>query len=171
MIHAMALAVEKNPMMKGVFKGDYIEVADDVNVGLAVAAPKGLVVPVVKNASRKSLAETAKETIELIEKAKINKLTLDEMYGACTTLTALGMFGIDSFLPIPSQGQCSIVSIGRIFETPIVTDGKIEAKKVIEFGVAIDSRVISPDYGAQFLMDIIDFMSNPEKMTNTNISN
>jgi len=164
-IHAMSLAVEQNPMMKGIFKDDYIEIAEDVIIGLAVAAPKGLVVPVIKNANNKSLAQTSKETSELVEKAKANKLTLDDMYGDCITLTALGMFGINSFLPIPSQGQCSILSIGKISEHLVVIDGKIENKKFIELGLAADSRVVSPDYVAKFLMDIVNLISCPDTLS------
>jgi len=163
-IRAMALAVEQNPMMKGIFKDDCIELHDDINIGLAVAAPKGLVVPAVKKADEKSLAEIAKQTTELIDKAKNNKLTLEDLQVPCTTLTSLGMFGIDSFLPIPSPGQCSIVSMGKIIEQPIVIDGKIECKKFVEFGLAADSRIISPDYGAKFLMDMVSFVANPDKL-------
>jgi pyruvate dehydrogenase E2 component (dihydrolipoamide acetyltransferase) len=161
----MALAIRQNPMMKGIFKDDYIEVPEDVNIGLAVAAPKGLVVPVVKNAGEKQLAEIAQDTTLLIEKAKNNKLTLDDLFGACTTLTALGMFGIDSFQAIPSPGQCSIISMGKIIEHTVVTDGKIETKKMIEFCLAADSRTISPDYAAKFLMDMVNFISSPDTLT------
>jgi pyruvate dehydrogenase E2 component (dihydrolipoamide acetyltransferase) len=163
-IRAIALAVEQNPLLKGTFKDDYIELADDVNVGLAVAAPKGLVVPIVKNAAGKSLAEIAATTNALIEKAKNNKLTLDDLTGACTTLSALGMFGIDSFLAIPSPGQCSIISMGKIVEQPVVIDGKIEVRKIIDFCLATDSRIISPDYGAKFLMDMVNLVSSPDKL-------
>lgn len=164
-IRAMALAVEQNPLMKGTIKDDCLELQTDVTVGLAVAAPKGLVVPVVKKANEKSLAQIAKETTELIEKAKNNKLTLEDLQVPCITLTALGMFGIDSFLPIPSPGQCSIISIGKIMELPVVTDGRIECKKCIEFGLAADSRVISYDYGAKFLMDIVSLVSSPDRLS------
>jgi pyruvate dehydrogenase E2 component (dihydrolipoamide acetyltransferase) len=164
-IRAMAKAVEKYPLMAGSFKDDYIEIAETVNIGLAVAAPKGLVVPVVKNANIKSLADIAKETAELIEKARNNKLSLDELTGACITLTALGMFGIDSFLAIPSPGQCSILSVGKIIEELVLRDGKPEAKKIVEFGLAADHRIVMPAYGAEFLTEITNLVSNPQKLT------
>lgn len=163
-IHAMAVAVEKYPLMAGSFKDDHIEIADTVNIGLAVAAPKGLVVPVVKNANKKSLADIAKETIELIEKAKNNKLSLDDLSGACTTLSALGMFGIDSFLAIPSPGQCSIVSVGKIIEEPIFCDGAITAKKIVKFGLAANHRIATPDYAAKFLVEITNLVSSPQSL-------
>lgn len=164
-LRAMAAAIEKYPLMAGTFRNDYIEIAETIDIGLAVAAPNGLVVPVIKNASCKSLADIAKETIELIEKARNNKLSLDELTGACMTLTALGMFGIDSFLAIPSPGQCGILSVGKISEEPVLCDGKLEAKKVIEFGLAADHRIVTPAYGAEFLAEITNLVSNPQKLT------
>lgn len=163
-IRAAAVAIGKYPLMAGSIKGDGIEIAESVNVGLAVAAPKGLVVPVVKNAGGKSIADIAKETGELIDKARNNKLRLDEMSGACITLTALGMFGIDSFLAIPPPGQCSILSAGRILEEPVFRGGKMESRKLIEFGLAADGRIVSYDYAAKFLVEITNLVANPQKL-------
>jgi pyruvate dehydrogenase E2 component (dihydrolipoamide acetyltransferase) len=164
-LRAMAAAIEKYPLMAGTFRDDYIEIAETIDIGLAVAAPKGLVVPVIRNANKKSLADIAKESVELIEKARNNKLSFDELTGACMTLTALGMFGIDSFLAIPSPGQCGILSVGKINEEPVLRDGKPEAKKVIEFGLAADHRIVTPAYGAEFLTEITSLVSNPQKLT------
>jgi len=161
-IRAMAMAIEQYPMMSGIFRDDHIEVTETANIGLAVAAPKGLVVPVIKNANKKSLMDIARASAELIEKAKNNKLSLDELSGACITLTALGMFGIDSFLAIPSPGQCSILSIGKITERPIVCQNNIEIKKIIEFGLAADNRIVSEDYAAKFLIEITNLVANPD---------
>ncbi len=163
-IRAMAVAVDRYPLMAGSFKGDHIEIAAGVNVGLAVAAPKGLVAVVVKNANGKSPADIAKETGKLIDKARSDKLRLDEISGACITLTALGMFGIDSFLAIPPPGQCSIISVGKIIEEPVLRDGKTEAKKIIEFGLAADGRIVTYDYAARFLMEITNLVANPQKL-------
>ena len=163
-LRAIALAVAQNPLIKGTFAGDFIEIPEDINIGLAVAAPKGLMVPVIKKADQKSLAQISQDSNELIEKAKNNKLTLDDLIVPCTTLTALGMFGIDSFLPIPSQNQCCILSMGKITEQPVVINGKIEIRKLVEFSLAADSRIISPDYAAKFLMDMVGLVSNPDKL-------
>jgi pyruvate dehydrogenase E2 component (dihydrolipoamide acetyltransferase) len=163
-IRTIAAAVEKYPLMAGVFKDDHIEIAQNVGVGLAVAAPKGLVVPVVKNANNKSLADIAKETAGLIEKARNNKLSLDDLSGGCITLTALGMFGIDSFLAIPLPGQCSIVSVGKIIEKPVLCNGKTESKKFMEFGLAADGRIVTYDYAAKFLVEITSLAANPQKL-------
>jgi pyruvate dehydrogenase E2 component (dihydrolipoamide acetyltransferase) len=153
-IRAMALAVKKYPLMT----------AGDINIGLAVASPGGLVVPVIKNADSRSLADIAKESAELIEKARNNKLTLEDFEGACITLTALGMFGIDSFLAIPSPGQRSILSVGRIIEQPVLCGGEIIVKKTVEFGLAVDAMVVKADYAAKFLVEITKFLAEPQKL-------
>jgi pyruvate dehydrogenase E2 component (dihydrolipoamide acetyltransferase) len=153
-IRAMALAVKKYPLMA----------TGEINVGLAVASPSGLVVPVIKNADSKSLGDIAKESAELIEKARNNKLTLDELYGACITLTALGMFGIDSFLAIPSPGQRSILSVGRIIERSIPCGGEITVKKIVEFGLSADATMVKADYAAKFLVEITKLLAEPQKL-------
>lgn len=153
-IRAMALAIKKYPLMT----------AGDINIGLAVASPSGLVVPVIKNADGKPLADIAKESMELIEKARNNKLTLDDLEGACITLTALGMFGIDSFLAIPSPGQNSILSVGRITERPILRAGEITVKKTVEFGLSADAAVVKADYAAKFLVEITNLLAEPQKL-------
>jgi pyruvate dehydrogenase E2 component (dihydrolipoamide acetyltransferase) len=163
-IRAMAVAVERFPLMAGVFRDDRIEVAENINVGFAFTAPKGLVVPVVKNANSRSLANIAKETAELIEKARNNKLSLEDLSGACITLTALGMFGIDSFLAIPLPGQCSILSVGKMLEELVPCGGDIEVKKFIEFGLAADGRIVTYDYAAKFLVEITNLVANPQKL-------
>jgi pyruvate dehydrogenase E2 component (dihydrolipoamide acetyltransferase) len=164
-VRAIAVAVEKNPLMAGSFKGDHIEIAEGVNISFAVAAVRGLVAPVIKNAHSKNLADISRQMAELIDKARNDKLSLDELSGACITLTVLGMFEIDSFLAIPSPGQCGIVSAGKILEEPVIRDGKAEIRKFIEFGLAVDGRIVSYDYAARFLVEIIDLVTNPEKLT------
>ena len=163
-IRAMAVAVERFPLMTGSFKGDRIEIAENINVGFAITAPKGLVVPVVKNANSKSLADIAKEAAELIGKARADKLSLDDLSGACITLTAIGMFGIDSFLAIPIPGQCGIISVGKIIEEPFAYDGEIRARKVIELGLAADGRIVGADYAARFLVEITNLVANLQKL-------
>ena len=153
-IRAIAVAVEKYPLMA----------QGRINVGLAIASPGGLVAPAVKDANLKTLADIAKETMELIEKAGNNKLTLDDLQGACITLTALGMFGIDSFLAIPVPGQRSILSVGRIIDQPVPCSGEIKVRKIMEFCLAADATKVSPDYAANFLVEITSLISNPQKL-------
>jgi len=121
-------------------------------------------VPVIKNADSKSLVQIAKESMELIEKARTGKLSLDDLQGACITLTALGMFGIDSFLPIPVPGQRSILSVGKIINQPIPAGDYINVRKIIEFCLAADITKVDYEYAAEFLVEITTLVSNPQKL-------
>jgi pyruvate dehydrogenase E2 component (dihydrolipoamide acetyltransferase) len=153
-IRAIAVAIEKFPLMT----------QGDINVGLAVASPVGLVVPVIKNANSKSLAQIAKESAELIEKARNNKFSLDDLQTGCITLTALGMFGINSFLPIPVPGQRSIISVGKIIDQPIPAKTGISVRKTIEFCLAADITKVDYEYAAKFLVEITNLVAQPQKL-------
>ena len=162
---AMAKAVEKYPLFAGVFKGDYVEIADNINIGLAVASPGGLVVPVIKNANQKTLIEISNSSAAIIAKARDGKLSLGDLEGACSTLTALGMFGIDSFLAIPSIDQASILSAGKIIEMAVPgDDGEIVTEKQIEFGLSVDNRIIGAEYAAKFLNEVVEMVESPESL-------
>jgi pyruvate dehydrogenase E2 component (dihydrolipoamide acetyltransferase) len=119
---------------------------------------------VVKNAHLKNIADISHQMAELIEKARSNKLSLDEVSGACITLTVLGMFEVDSFFAIPSAIQCCIVSAGKILEVPVVCDGQTEVQKFIEFGLAADGRIVTYDYAARFLAEMINLIADPERL-------
>ncbi len=163
-IRAMAMAVERFPLMAGDFKGDYIQIADTVNVGLAVASPAGLVVPVIKCADQKPLTEIARCTAFLADRAKLGKLSLDDLSGACITLTALGMFGTESFLAIPSPGQASILSVGKILSVPVPVDGGFSMTKQVEFCLSADHRVVNGAYAAEFLSVIVHLLEEPDSL-------
>ncbi|MBN1787742.1 MAG: 2-oxo acid dehydrogenase subunit E2 [Sedimentisphaerales bacterium] len=165
-IHAIASAVTEYPLMAGRFCGDHIEIADGVNIGFAVAAVRGLVTPVLKDAQSKNLVQISEQMADLIDRARRDKLNLEELEGASVTLTVLGMFEIDSFLAIPSPGQCGIISAGKILEEPVITDGgRAEVRKFIEFGLAADVRIVDYEYAAKFFSRVMDFVTNPEKLT------
>jgi len=165
-IRAMGLAMEKYPLMAGQFDGDHIQIAGAIDIGLAVSAPQGLVVPIVRDANKKLLPQIAKETAELINKARSNKLTLTDMAGATITLTGLGMYGIDSFIAITSPCQCSILAIGKPTETIIPADGNLVIRKMVGFTLAADHRIVNGNYAARFLRKIVHLLENPKKLMN-----
>ncbi|MCD4830615.1 MAG: 2-oxo acid dehydrogenase subunit E2 [Anaerohalosphaeraceae bacterium] len=163
-IKSMAMAVEQFPLMAGDFKGDYIQIADEINIGLAVASPAGLVVPVIKCANEKPITEIAAQSTALADKAKLGKLTLDDLNGACITLTALGMFGTESFLAIPSPGQASILSVGKILNVPVPADDGFAMIKQVEFCLAADHRIVNGDYAAKFLSAVVKMLEDPQSI-------
>lgn len=147
-IRAVAIALEKFPIMTGQLSGDAIKLADTINIGLAVSVPAGLIVPVIKNAHKKNLGQIAEESQALIEKAQNDKLLLTDLEGACITISNLGAFGIESFIPVVIPGQCSILGIGRITDT-CVSDNV--TRKLMSMTLSVDHKVANGAYAAQFL--------------------
>jgi pyruvate dehydrogenase E2 component (dihydrolipoamide acetyltransferase) len=147
-IRAVAIALQKFPIMTGQLVGDAIKLADTINIGLAVSTPNGLIVPVVKDAHKMDLKQIAAATKALAEKAQNEKLLLTDLEGACITVSNLGAFGIESFIPVVIPGQCSILGIGRITDTSVPNKGD---RKLMSMTLSVDHKVANGDYAAQFL--------------------
>jgi len=151
LIRAVAIGLEKFPIMTGQLEGDTIKLTDTINIGLAVSAPKGLIVPVVKDAHKKDVKQIATDTKALIEKAQNERLLLTDLEGACITVSNLGSFGIESFIPIVIPGQCSILGVGRITDTCIPDNGSVAIRKLMSLTLSVDHKVADGAYAAQFL--------------------
>jgi len=150
-IRAVAIGLEKFPLMTGQLAGNTIKLADTINIGLAVSTPDGLIVPVVKDAQKKTVKQIATYTKALIEKAQNEKLLLTDLEGACITISNLGAFGVESFIPIVVPGQCSILGIGRITDTCVPDNGNIIVRKLMNMTLSVDHKVANGAYAAQFL--------------------
>jgi pyruvate dehydrogenase E2 component (dihydrolipoamide acetyltransferase) len=168
LIRTLALAAEEYPLMVGRLDGDKIQIADAINVGFAVNAPQGVIVPVIKNANRKSLAEIASQEKLLTEKTRSNKLTLEDMEGETIALSNLGIYGTDSFFGIVPPPASTILSVGNIVRTvcPENNNGGPETvvRKTISLALAVDHRVINGAYAAQFLNFITEQLQNPKQL-------
>ena len=161
LIRAMALGIEQFPLMAADLEDEYLRIADTINVGLAVAAPQGLVVPVIKDANIKTLPQIAADSAELIRMAKGNSLNLDHLERATITLTNLGMYSIESFIAIVSPCQCSILSVGRLIDTPIPVGDDIMMRRMMNLTLAVDHRIVNGAYAAQFLSYIMGLLEKP----------
>jgi pyruvate dehydrogenase E2 component (dihydrolipoamide acetyltransferase) len=150
-IRAVAMGLERFPIMTGQLEGDSIRLADSIGVGLAIAAPEGLVAPIVKDADKKTIIEIARYTRQLAERAKNNELTPEDLEGGCITVSNLGSLGIDSFIPIVVPGQCSILGIGRIKDVCIPDDDHLGVRKIMSITLSVDHKVANGAYAAQFL--------------------
>jgi pyruvate dehydrogenase E2 component (dihydrolipoamide acetyltransferase) len=150
-IRAVAIGLEKFPIMTGQLEGDTIKLTDTINIGLAVSAPNGIIVPVVKDAHKKNAKQIAADTQALIEKAQNERLLLTDLEGACITVSNLGSFGIESFIPIVIPGQCSMLGIGRITDTCVPDNGNIVMSKLMSLTLSVDHKVADGAYAAQFL--------------------
>jgi pyruvate dehydrogenase E2 component (dihydrolipoamide acetyltransferase) len=163
-IHVLGLAAEKYPLALGRLENDEIKIAGRINVGFAVNAPQGLVVPVVKDAADKTLPEIAREEKLLTDKARDNKLTLEEIEGETIALSNLGAYDIDSFLGIIPPPASTILSVGNVIHTVVCRDGEITARKMVSLSLAADRRVLDELYAAEFLNYIKDRLQNPQQV-------
>jgi pyruvate dehydrogenase E2 component (dihydrolipoamide acetyltransferase) len=150
-MRAVAIGLEKFPIMAGQLAGDTIRLAETINIGLAISVPGGLVAPIVKDVNKKDITLIASDSKDLIEKARSNKLSPTDLEGGCITVSNLGAFGIESFIPIVVPGQCSILGIGQITETCVPDNGNIVTRKLMNMTLSVDHRVTNGAYAAQFL--------------------
>lgn len=150
-MRAVAMGLEKFPIMTGQLIGNTIQLADSIGVGLAISVPGGLVAPIIKDVNKKDVRQIARDSKALIEKARSNKLAPEDLEGGCITVSNLGAFEIESFIPIVVPGQCSILGIGQIAETCVPESGNIMVRKLMSMTLSIDHKVTNGAYAAQFL--------------------
>jgi pyruvate dehydrogenase E2 component (dihydrolipoamide acetyltransferase) len=150
-MRAVAMGLEKFPIMTGQLAGETIKLADTIGVGLAISVPGGLVAPIVKDVNKKDVRQIARDSKALIEKARSNKLAPTDLEGGCITVSNLGAFEIESFIPIVVPGQCSILGIGQISETCVPESGNIMVRKLMSMVLSIDHKVTNGAYAAEFL--------------------
>ena len=150
-IKAVAMGLQHFPIMTGQVEGENIKLADSIGVGLAIEVSQGLVAPVIKDPDKKTVAEIARYTQQLAGRAENNQLTLEDLEGGCITVSNLGSFGIDSFIPIVVPGQCSILGIGRIKDACVPDDDNLNIRKIMNMTLSVDHKVANGAYAAQFL--------------------
>jgi len=151
----------KFPLLNGTVDGDEIIIRNYVNMGVAVALEEGLLVPVVKYSHMKGLKEISDEIKDLSYRARNNQLTTDEIAGGTFTITNLGMFGVESFTPIINQPESAILGVNAIVDTPVVEDGNIVIKPMMNLSLTADHRIIDGAVAAQFLAKLKEYLENP----------
>lgn len=154
LVKITAKALLEHPMLNSTLDGNKIKIFKDVNIGVAVATDNGLVVPVVHEANKKTVREINSIIEGFMEKAKQGKFTKEELTGGTFTITNLGMYGVDFFLPIINPPEAAILGVGRIAEKPVVSEGKIEISPVLMLSLAYDHRIVDGAPATQFLKSI-----------------
>ena len=163
-VKACALALKAHPQVNSQWFDDRMKLNNHVHIGVAVAVPDGLLVPVVKFANEQSLPQIGAAVKELAGKARNKKLGLDEMEGSTFTISNLGMFGIDSFTSIINQPNSAILSVGNIVEKPVVKNGQIVVGNTMQLCLACDHRTVDGATGAQFLQTLKGYIESPVTM-------
>ncbi|MFI5926718.1 dihydrolipoamide acetyltransferase family protein [Micromonospora sp. NPDC051543] len=159
---AVLLAVKRHPMVNSTWAGDEIVVKEYVNLGIAAATERGLIVPNVKDAGRLSLRELADALNGLVQTAKSGRTSPADMSGGTLTITNVGVFGVDTGTPILPPGESAILAFGAVREMPWVHKGKVKVRQVTTLGLSFDHRIIDGELGSKFLRDIGDFLADPE---------
>ncbi|TDB69812.1 dihydrolipoamide acetyltransferase family protein [Micromonospora sp. KC721] len=159
---AVLLAVKRHPMVNSTWAGDEIVVKDYVNLGIAAATERGLIVPNIKDAGRLTLRELADALTDLVQTAKAGKTTPADMSAGTLTITNVGVFGVDTGTPILPPGESAILAFGAVREMPWVHKGKVKPRQVTTLGLSFDHRIIDGELGSTFLRDIGDFLADPE---------
>jgi pyruvate dehydrogenase E2 component (dihydrolipoamide acetyltransferase) len=162
-IYAMAQAVKQYPLMAATItpNGEEMVITKDIGVGFAVAAPQGLVVPVLKEMNHKTLPQTAVESEDLLKRARANKLLPNDFDGANIVLTGLGMYGIESFYAISPPSATGILAIGNIEDTLVPSDHGFKTRRMMYVSLAFDQRVMDEFYAAKFLRMLVDLLEAP----------
>jgi pyruvate dehydrogenase E2 component (dihydrolipoamide acetyltransferase) len=163
-VKACALALRKNPKVNSSWRGDSIRYNDHVHIGVAVAVEDGLLVPVIRFANEKGLAQIGSEVKVFAEKAKTKKLQPSDWEGNTFTISNLGMFGIEEFTAIINPPDACILAVGAIKETPIVKNGAVVPGNVMKVILSCDHRVVDGASGSAFLQTLKSYLENPVTM-------
>jgi 2-oxoglutarate dehydrogenase E2 component (dihydrolipoamide succinyltransferase) len=161
---AVCIALKEWPAVNASIEGDEIIYHDFCDVSIAVSAPKGLVVPVIRNAEQLSLADIEKEVKRLAGKARDNKLTIDEMSGGTFTITNGGVFGSMMSTPIINPPQSGILGMHNIVERPVAENGQVVIRPIMYVALSYDHRIIDGRESVSFLYRVKTLLEHPEQM-------
>jgi pyruvate dehydrogenase E2 component (dihydrolipoamide acetyltransferase) len=156
-----ASALARHPEVNVSFTDEAILHHPSANVGIAVAAPQGLVVPVVKSAERLSLAEIAAVRAELVDRARNQKLKQDDLEGGTFTISNLGMFGVEAFVAVLNPPQAAILAVGATEDRPVARDGELTVRPTMTMTLTVDHRAVDGAPAADFLRTVKSMLEEP----------
>lgn len=163
-VTAVARLLPEYPYLNASLKGDRVLLRNRINIGVAVAAGDVLVVPVIRDADKKSLAQIAKELTTLVEKGRRRQLTAEDMQEATFTVTNPGVFGALFSTPIINLPQSGILGTGRVGKVPVVRDDQISIGEVMFLSLSYDHRLVDGGPAAQFLQRLKQLLENPNTL-------
>ena len=162
LVRETARLLPYHPILNSTLTEEGIVLQPEVHMGFAVALDNGLIVPVIREANRKSLGEITRERVELAARAREGTLGMEEIEGGTFTITNLGSFGSDAFTPIINLPQVAILGMGRIVARPMVVEGQVTACPSMWLSLTIDHRVVDGAPGARFLDALASSLESPE---------
>jgi pyruvate dehydrogenase E2 component (dihydrolipoamide acetyltransferase) len=156
-----AAALVRHPAVNAHFAGDRILRFPYAHVGIAVAAPNGLVVPVIRDADRLSIQQIAAARADLVARARDGKLKLDDLADGTFTISNLGPYGIEQFIAVINPPQTAILAVGTTEEKPVVRDGEVMVRPLMSMTITCDHRAIDGADGAEFLRTVKELLEEP----------
>ena len=160
-VKAVAVALRAHPEVNVSFGGDKLIRHHRVHVGVAVAIPDGLIVPVIRDADTKTVTQISAETRDLATRARAGKLKPDEFTGSTFSVSNLGMFGVDQFTAVINPPEAAILAVGATKQDAVVRDGQIVVGYTMAITLSVDHRALDGATGAKFLADLTALLENP----------
>jgi pyruvate dehydrogenase E2 component (dihydrolipoamide acetyltransferase) len=160
-VKVAAQSLVKHPFVNSSYQDKSIRFYEDADIGVAVAIDEGLITPVVRQANRKGITEISREIREMAVRAREKKLQPEEYTGATFSISNLGMFGIKEFTAIINPPEASIIAVGAAAPVPVVREGEIVVKSMMNVTMSCDHRVIDGATGAKFLQTFKQMLENP----------
>jgi pyruvate dehydrogenase E2 component (dihydrolipoamide acetyltransferase) len=161
LVKACGIALTKHPQINSSYQGETVRRFKAAHVGVVVATDEGLIIPVVKDAQARSLAEIASETAELADKGRQRKLRPEQYSGATFTISNLGMYGVETFSAVIAPPEGAILAVGSIMEKPVVRDGHVAVGRRMLLNLACDHRIIDGTAAAAFLNEVKELLEHP----------
>lgn len=160
-IKACAIALGRQPKFNAFFRGDHLQMNPDVNIGIAIALPAGLIVPGINVCQSKTLVEIADASKDLVARANSGTLRNEEYSGTTFSISNLGPFDVDSFAAIIFPPHAAVLAVGRVKEQPVVREGQLAVAQVMKATLSVDHRVADGAEAAQFLVEIRKLLESP----------
>ena len=160
-VKAVADILERFPKFNATLTGNELHMFEDVNIGVAMATETGLIVPTVRRANKKSITEIAQETKDMGRRAKTNDLTPEELTGSTFTVSNLGPFQVDLFIPVINPPETAILALGQIKKKPVIVDDQIAIRSTMMASCAVDHRVLDGAPAGQFLQALKEYLESP----------
>ncbi|OQY05529.1 MAG: hypothetical protein B6I25_05480 [Planctomycetales bacterium 4572_13] len=163
-IRALALGIGHYPIMTGQLAEDHIQLFDSIDIGLAISTDEGVAAPIVRDCGGKTLTQISEQTGDLIARTLAGKLTLEDLSGGCMSISNLGVFGVDSFIPIVIPGQSSILGVGTIQDVVLPVNKQPGVCQIMNLTLSVDHKVINGAEAAQFLDFTKKLLEHPDEL-------
>jgi pyruvate dehydrogenase E2 component (dihydrolipoamide acetyltransferase) len=163
-IRALTLGIEHYPIMTGQLAENHIQLSDQIDIGLAISTAEGVVAPIVTDCGNKTLVQISEQIADLVVRTHDGKLSLEDLSGGCMSISNLGVFGVDSFIPIVIPGQSSILGVGTIQEVVLPVDKEPAVRKIMNLTLSVDHKVINGAEAAQYLDFVKKLIEHPDEL-------